>query len=130
MSLSIRGSGDNTWLIAGTYGRGAYRINISGIKQGTNEVSSPSASNTFTKLSTNVVDRSNSEVSLNVNLENGGLVDVKLYDYLGREIKTLYNGYVTNVGVLPLELSSIAAGKYFVVTTANGMSNSLQLTVF
>lgn len=130
MSLSIRGSGDNTWLLAGTYGRGAYRINISDMKQLTNAVEDQTAANTFTRLSTNVIDRSKTEVSLTVSLENTSIVDVKLYDYLGREVRNLFNGHVTvGAAALTLDVSSIAAGKYFVVTTANGMSNSLQLTV-
>lgn len=129
MSLSIRGSGANTYLLAGTYGRGGYRINISDIKQQTNSVSDPKLANIFAKLSTNLVERNNAKIDLTVSVENNSLLDAKLYDYLGREVVNLYNDRVSGDARVQLDLGNVAAGKYFIVVNADGKSNSLGVTV-
>jgi photosystem II stability/assembly factor-like uncharacterized protein len=129
MSLSIRGSGDNMHLIAGTYGRGAYRINISELKLQTKGVEDHSVVNTFAKLSTNVIEQSKAQVALTVSLDGGAMMNATLYDYLGREVKTLHNGNITGESRVQLDLSNVSAGKYFVVVTAKGKSNSLPVTI-
>jgi photosystem II stability/assembly factor-like uncharacterized protein len=129
MSLSIRGSGDNTYLIAGTYGRGGYRINISDLKMGTNSVEAPTSAGSFAKLSTNVIEHGKTQVELTVSLEGNTLMNAKLYDYLGREVKNLYNGQITGQSRVQLDMSDVSAGKYFVVVSANGKSNSLAVTI-
>ncbi len=129
MSLSIRGSGDNTYLLAGTYGRGGYRLNISDLKLQQAGVEEQIAANTFTKLSTNVVERNKARVELSVSLDGNALLGVKLYDYLGREVKNLYNEYASGHAKVQLDLGEIAVGKYFIVVSANGKSNSLGITV-
>ena len=127
MSLSIRGGEDNTYLLAGTYGRGAYRLNISEINQQTNDVALNEKVEVFTKLSTNVIERS-TPVRLTVNASSSDVVSVQLYDYLGREVSNLFVGHVSGAPI-QLDLSNVSAGKYFVVTNTGGKSNSLPITV-
>jgi hypothetical protein len=129
MSLSIRGSGANTYLLAGTYGRGGYRLNISDIKQQASTVEEQISANTFTKLSTNVIDRKQAKVELTASIDGHALLSAKLYDYLGREVRNLYNDYTSGQARVQLDLSEIAAGKYFIVVSASGKSNSLGVTV-
>ena len=114
-------------MLAGTYGRGAYRLNISQINQQTNDVAETSDVEVFTKLSTNVVQRT-SPVQLTINASASDPVSVQLYDYLGREVSNLFVGYVTGAPIR-LDVSNVSAGKYFVVTNTNGKSNSLPITI-
>lgn len=129
MSLSVRGSGSNTYLLAGTYGRGAYRLNISDLKLQQADVPNSAHARTFASISSNVLDRNKPTVSLSVSLEGNALLGAKLYDYLGREVRNLYNDYVTGNARVQLDLGSVAAGKYFIVVNAEGNSNSFNVTV-
>jgi hypothetical protein len=96
---------------------------------GSKSVEDRSVVTTFAKLSTNVIEHGKAQVDLTVSLDASGLMSAKLYDYLGREVKNLYNGSIANEARVQLDLGDVAAGKYFIVVSANGKSNSLALTV-
>ena len=71
---------------------------------------------------------SNAEVR--VALAMPGHVEVRVYDPLGRDVLTLFAGErETGDLVLPLDVSTLASGTYYVAVTAPGSVLQLPLTV-
>lgn len=121
MTLQVRG----THLLAGTYGRGAFTLDISGFKKGQQisgvdqlaAVKSTELSvfpNPATATSTNTVTTT---------LEHSGNVKLAVYDELGREVRTVLNEYRPQ-GELraTVDLNGLAKGHYFYTLISNGIS--------
>jgi len=71
---------------------------------------------------------SNAEVRVELNMP--GHVDVDVYDPLGRVVVKLFAGeHETGTLVVPLDVSTLASGTYYVAVTAPGSVLQLPLTV-
>ena len=71
---------------------------------------------------------SNAEVRVELNMP--GHVEVHVYDPLGRDVLTLFAGErETGTLVLPLDVSTLASGTYYVAVTAPGSVLQVPLTV-
>jgi hypothetical protein len=65
-----------------------------------------------------------------VELTMPGRVEVGLYDPLGRNVMTLFAGErETGTLVIPLDVTTLASGTYYVAVTAPGSVLQLPLTV-
>jgi hypothetical protein len=126
-SLKVRGENDQ-YLLAGTYGRGAWYIDIS--TMGSVNPSSLKRTIAVGKSYPNPVTTSTSEVSLNFSLEQPGEAQIALFDALGREIKLLAKDrYSAGTHSITFNVADLEAGTYFYSLTSNGQTVSDKLVV-
>ena len=58
-----------------------------------------------------------------------GLINVELYDILGRKVRTLYEGYSRGNSVINWEKESLPSGCYYVRVRGDGFSETRQVTL-
>ena len=67
---------------------------------------------------------------LNYNILNSGEVSIRVVDVTGRMIKSLFTGYATaGLNELPVDMSSIQSGTYYIVLESNGMQTTHPLVI-
>ncbi len=132
MSLQVRGSGK--YLVAGTYGRGAYKLDVSNIDftiQGVSPVAvQPTSDVSLGNLYPNPVTQSGS-ASISFSVAKEGPVRLAVYDELGREQRVLVNEYLPKGSYArTIQVTGLATGKYFYALTALGhtVSGSMVIT--
>lgn len=126
-SLKVRGE-NNQYLLAGTYGRGAWYIDISTL--GSVNASTMPKTIAVGQSYPNPVTPGTSEVSLKFDLEQAGDAQLVLFDALGREIKTLARDrYMAGEHTITFNVSELEAGTYFYSLTSNGQTVSDKLIV-
>jgi photosystem II stability/assembly factor-like uncharacterized protein len=129
--LQVRG--DTTkYLLAATYGRGAYRIDIQHLPRNVNAVkneASITSSVKITRLAPNPLTQGSS-ITLGYSLTAGGRVMATLYDEIGKEIRILANSY-SDAGnhEVTADAADLAAGSYFIVLAANGQASTQRFVV-
>lgn len=129
--LQVRGD-VTKYLLAATYGRGLYRIDIQHLPRTVSAVKSETpvvSSVKIDHLSPNPLTQGNS-VSINYSLAGSGRVMVTLYDETGKEIRVLANSYL-DAGTYDLTVNTadLAAGSYFIVLAANGQAATQRFVV-
>jgi hypothetical protein len=122
-SLHVRGAAGQ-YLVATTYGRGMFYIDLSGlppvqadVKTNTtaSSVSMPAIENVYP----NPV-RGN-EITVKYSVPAEGRAELAVYDVLGRQEQTLSNEWVgAGQREQHFQLENLAAGKHFIVLTTNG----------
>ena len=124
-TLRIKGANDNI-LLAGTYGRGAFWMDIS-------ELGVKSEDNTNLQISLdpvypNPITKENARVGFT--MKNGGLATITIHDQLGRELRILGKSFFeAGHHDLSFNPSGLSKGTYFVMLTANGKSVSQKVVV-
>jgi len=133
LTLQVRANGAR--LLAGTYGRGAYYLDLTQLPNiPVDAVTQPAsvAPNdliTINSLYPNPATGS-SKSTLNYTLKQGGIVTVTLYDALGREIRSCLHDYQSaGTQSIALDLAGISSGNYYCAITANGLTVNRTLTV-
>jgi photosystem II stability/assembly factor-like uncharacterized protein len=127
LSLDVRGA-DEQWLLAGTFGRGAYYIDIRNPAGGV----SPEWKRTISvgKSYPNPVTAATSEVKVDFSLENAGLAQVVLHDIQGRDVMTLAKDqYTAGSHSFTIPVADLEAGTYFYSLTSDGQTISDKLVV-
>lgn len=127
LSLNVRGNNDQ-YLLAGTYGRGAYYIDITAIYS----VDGSDIKKTIALEQSypNPVVATTSEVSFNFSIEKSGMAQVLLHDVLGREIMVLAkDNYPSGSHKVTVPVANLEAGIYFYTLTSNGQTISNRLVV-
>lgn len=121
--LQVRGT-NNEYLLASTYGRGLFRINIAELPRTViNSVNGSNAKNnklSITSLSPNPVSITGI-LTLNYEVKDGGELRAEIYDETGKQVHTFGATYASSgSGKLEGSVSGLASGAYFMVVTANG----------
>jgi photosystem II stability/assembly factor-like uncharacterized protein len=128
LSLEVRGT-DQQWLLAGTFGRGAYYIDITNLP-----TSGVQAQQKHTiavgKSYPNPVTAGTSEVKVDFSLEKAGLTQMILHDALGRDVMTLAKDhYPAGQHSVTIPVAELEAGTYFYSLTSDGQTLSDKLVV-
>jgi photosystem II stability/assembly factor-like uncharacterized protein len=122
-TLQVRGT-NNEYLLAATYGRGLYRINIANLPRTVvnSTVTNPSKVSKLKVLSITPNPVSVSGVlAVTYEAENAGEIRAEVYDETGKQIKTFGVAYVqAGKGTLEGSVSGLPQGVYFMVITGNG----------
>jgi hypothetical protein len=107
---------------------GIFRVKLS-FKADVVNVENPVAPNEY-KLNQNYPNPFNSSTKISYSISKGSFVQIKLYDILGREVKTLLSDY-KNAGnyLLDLDAGSLSGGVYFVKMQA-GDFNAVKKIVY
>ena len=123
--LNIRGT-NNDKLLASTYGRGMFWIDISGLA-GVNSKPYASLPLSLDPAYPNPMTRG---AAIGFSLKDPGLATITLHDLLGRELRILEKSYF-DAGKHQVSISTdgLAGGTYFVMLTANGSSVSEKIVV-
>jgi len=126
LSLKIKGSGNDT-LLAGTYGRGMFRIDLSQMSG----VKSESGSSLPVSLDPATPDPSyGADVTVGFTMKNSGLATITLHSLLGKELRILEKSYLdAGKHHLSFTTAGLSAGTYFVTLTENGVSVSEKIIV-
>ncbi|MFI5263574.1 MAG: T9SS type A sorting domain-containing protein, partial [Candidatus Kapaibacterium sp.] len=132
--LRVRGT-SSEYLLATTYGRGMYRINIKDLPRTivTTGVSASSSSASdmpaFIRISPNPVQL-NGRLSVSYRIPKDGDVSLLLYDELGREVRTLLKEFrPQGEQIAEADISSLPSGIYYAVLTSDGHAVTQKLTV-
>lgn len=80
----------------------------------------------FVELYPNPVVRKS---TLRLDLNTQGMINVELFDILGRKVKTLYDGYTRGNTVVSLEKENLPSGCYYVRIRGENFSKSKQVTL-
>lgn len=131
--LRVRGT-SNQWLLATTYGRGMFRININDLPPvvANNAVSASTPSPDMPAISSinpNPV-HINSKVTIGFTLAKEGVISLILFDELGREVKTLAKEYLAGgQHSSEADLSTLNSGVYYAVLTSDGHAVTQRLVI-
>ena len=123
--LRVRGT-NNDKLLAGTYGRGMFWLDLStvGVKPDANANTSVS----LDPIYPNPVSSENATVGFT--MKDAGLATITIHDLLGRELRILEKSYF-DAGHHQASFASegLSKGTYFVMLTANGRSVSEKIVL-
>ncbi len=129
MSLHVRGH----YLVATTYGRGMYYIDINGVTGGAG-VSNGSASATVNcsieAVYPNPVSSVTATSSINYSVANDSHATLSVYDLLGREERVLLNEWVSKGEHQAVaNLSGLPIGEHYMVLNSGGTSVTKPITI-
>jgi hypothetical protein len=129
LSLEVRGNNEE-WLLAGTYGRGSYYIDISNLTGQISVDAEAKRTISLGKSYPNPATAAVSEVTVDFSLKNPGLAQVILYDVKGREVMTIAKDFY-DIGShsFTVPVSNLEAGTYFYSLTSDGQTLSDKLVV-
>jgi hypothetical protein len=130
--LRVRGT-NSQWLLATTYGRGMYKLDITSLPpitpSGVAVASTSPDMPVFNSISPNPI-QANGNATVNFTLQKEGNVTLELYNERGIEVKTLIKSYLQPGEQSAIaDLSGLASGVYFAVLTSNGYSVTQRLVV-
>jgi hypothetical protein len=69
------------------------------------------------------------KASLNFDIGSPGIIDVELYDILGRKVRTLFSGYSRGMTQVDWDKEDLPTGCYFVRVRGNGYIETKQVTL-
>jgi len=129
-SLHVRGH----YLMATTYGRGMFYVDIDQLPSLLNSVAPTTASNIggpqINDIYPNIAMTSAPRVNLDYSLADDTRAKLTIFDVLGREERVLFNDY-TSKGEHSIvgNLSGLAPGQHYIVLTADGFSTTKPVTI-
>lgn len=128
LTLKVRGN-DNEWLLAGTYGRGMFKLNISELKSVDEPKTAPSASTiTLGAVSPNPITNGNGTV--NFSLNKNTVVTATLYDVLGRTVKILAKSpFAEGKHSLNFTTNELPTGAYIISVAADGIAKTQRIVI-
>ncbi|HET6513342.1 MAG TPA: YCF48-related protein [Candidatus Kapabacteria bacterium] len=128
LSLDVRGANEE-WLLAGTYGRGAYyidRLAAGGGSVDGRTIRTISLGKTYP----NPVTAAANEVKVDFELQNSGTATMTLHDIQGRELMTLAKDhYPAGSQTVTIPVSNLEAGTYFYTLVSDGQTISDKFVV-
>jgi hypothetical protein len=128
LTVKVRGT-NNEWLLAGTYGRGMFKLNI-GDLTGTDEPkTAPSASVvTLNAVSPNPITGGSGTV--NFSLSKSTIVTATLYDVLGRTVKILAKSpFGEGKHSLNFTTNELPSGAYIISVAADGIAKTQRIVI-
>jgi len=124
--LRVRGT-NNDKLLAGTYGRGMFWLDLTTL--GVNDKNSVSLPLSLDPAFPNPMTTSQ-EGTIGFSLKNAGIATITLHDLLGREIRILEKSYFdAGRHQTSFNTNGLSSGTYFVMLTSNGTSISQKIVV-
>ena len=129
-SLRVRGH----YLVAATYGRGMYYVDISQLPQLSNSVASSASPNSgkpqIKDIYPSIVMTSTPRLNVDYSLASDTHATMTVYDVLGREERVLVNEYaIKGDHSIVADLSGLGSGQHYIVLTADGFSVTKPLTI-
>jgi hypothetical protein len=128
MSIHVRGH----YLVVGTYGRGAFRMDLSNLTLAAAGVASnviPSNGLLLGNVYPNPVSTS-ANPTVSFTMPKAGLARLSIYDELGREVRVAENANLTaGTYTRSLDLSNLSGGTYYYALTALGRTLSHSLVI-
>jgi hypothetical protein len=128
MKLKVRGN----YLIATTYGRGMYYIDVSHLPKDGNGVAAGFApsSASISSIYPNPVVGTSTKATVTFSVMEDARTTIGVYDVLGREEKALFNQWAgKGEHSTTVDLSNIPAGQHYIMLTAAGTSITKPITV-
>lgn len=121
--LQVRGT-NNEYLLAATYGRGLYRINIAELPRTVVNSTKPTQAHEdklkITSLSPNPVT-ADGMITINYDVKNSGELRAEIYDESGKSMQIFGVQYASEgIGKLHGSIKGLNPGAYFMVVTSNG----------
>jgi hypothetical protein len=132
-SLQVRGH--DKYLLAGTFGRGAFRLDLTDFPTLTGVHTQASAlaldAPTLDNIHPNPIDLTASHsAKTSFSIPSEGAVRLSIYDMLGKEQRVVLNEYLTRGRYdRVIDLSNLSNGEYFYVLTASGRTVSQKIIV-
>jgi hypothetical protein len=122
MNLCLAGNTIRGWAVSATGGIIMYNEIITGISNNTGNVPENYA------LSQNYPNPFNPSTKINFSLPKSGMVDLRVYDVLGREVAVLVNG-MTQAGTNSVDFnaSELSSGVYFYTLRAGDFTNTKKM---
>lgn len=128
LSLRLKGTNHDK-LVAGTFGRGAYWLDIGGITKGVASESKIASSVLLDLPHPNIIAK-DAHTTLDLSLGKISEATIALYDILGREIRVFAKDrFEEGHQTIDADLHGIETGSYYVILTANGVRASQKLIV-
>ncbi|MEP7234976.1 MAG: T9SS type A sorting domain-containing protein [Ignavibacteriota bacterium] len=125
LSLKLRGPASDK-LLAGTYGRGVFWIDVSQFTG----VSKEKEFSDHLKIDPVALNQGTEPVIIQYELKDPGVTTLSLHDMLGREIKILEKSYLASgTHQARFTKSNLSAGAYFLRLTENGRSISQKFII-
>lgn len=127
--LRVRGSSPS-YLLATTYGRGMYSLNITDLPRTTFDVPQTVADVplSISTIAPNPAVRAGN-VTIRYSTNNPGWVNMRLFDEAGRELRTIANEYSETGSHTVAFATPEIAGSYTIVMTQNGKAVTAHLVV-
>ena len=127
-SMKIKGA-DNDKLLAGTYGRGMFWLNLKDLPTiGVRETKTASEVIRFVSTYPNPVK--GNKATITFEMKEAGIMTSTLLDVMGREVKMLEKApYSAGTNQFDLTTDGLVAGTYIVLLTANGTTVSERIIV-
>jgi hypothetical protein len=130
--LQVRGT-NGEYLLAATYGRGLYRINIAELPRtivnAVEGLASKNSKLTIIAISPNPVTLASS-LTLDYVVKESGELRAELYDETGKQVRTFGVTYASSgSGKLEGTIKGLPSGAYFMVVTANGEAATQKFTI-
>ncbi len=130
-SLRVRGH----YLVAGTYGRGMFYIDINQlppISSGNNAVNAGAANSgvAISSIYPSVVPSGVAHSNIQFSLADDAHASIEVYDVMGRQERTLANEWIAKGSHdESFDFSGLPAGQHFVRLTADGVSVTKTITI-
>jgi hypothetical protein len=132
-SLQVRGH--DKYLLAGTFGRGAFRLDLTDFPTLTGVHTQASAlaldAPTLDNIHPNPIDLTASHsAKTSFSIPSEGAVRLSIYDMLGKEQRVVLNEYLTRGRYdRVIDLGNLSNGEFFYVLTASGRTVSQKIIV-
>lgn len=128
LTIRVRG-GNEQYLLAGTYGRGMFKLDISNLTSVDEPKTAPSASVvTLHAVSPNPITGGNGTV--NFSLSKSTIVTATLYDVLGRTVKVLAKSpFGEGKHSLNFTTNELPSGAYIISIAADGVAKTQRIVI-
>ncbi|HEY6171352.1 MAG TPA: T9SS type A sorting domain-containing protein, partial [Candidatus Kapabacteria bacterium] len=128
LAIRLRGANDQ-YLLAGTYGRGMFKLDITGLTSVDEPKTAPSASIvTLNTVSPNPITNGNGTV--NFSLSKNTVVTATIYDVLGRTAKILAKSpFGEGKHSLNFTTNDLPSGAYILSVAADGVAKTQRIVI-
>jgi photosystem II stability/assembly factor-like uncharacterized protein len=126
LTLRVRGLNEE-WLLAGTYGRGMFKLDISDLTSVNEPVTAP-VTITLDGVSPNPIR--NGIGSFTFTISKNAIVTATMYDVLGRAVKTLAKSpYSDGKHTISFTTQDVPTGSYIISVVADGVAKTQRVIV-
>jgi hypothetical protein len=128
LTVKVRGT-NSEWLLAGTYGRGMFKLHIGDLTSTEEPKTAPSASVvTLNAVSPNPITNGNG--TINFSLSKSTIVTATLYDVLGRTVKILAKSpFGEGKHSLNFTTNELPSGAYIISIAADGVAKTQRIVI-
>lgn len=128
LTLRIRGN-DEEWLLASTYGRGMFKLDISNLTSvDDSKMAQSGAIVTLDAVSPNPIRNGNGTMNFTINKST--VVTATLYDVLGRAVKVLAKSpFTEGKHMLNFTTNELPSGAYIISVAADGIAKTQRIVI-